>query len=118
MSKNYIVDITPTFRKEYNRLKRRYPKTDNDFEDFLDDIEINGHLGDSIAGIIVDGNKIFKKRMKNSSARKGLSGGFRIIEYLLTEDNTIYLLDIYSKSDRANITDQRIKRLIKKKILK
>lgn len=98
--------------------KKRNPKIDDDFESFLDDVEFNGILGDSMSGIAKDGNKIFKKRMKNSSARKGLSGGFRIIEYLVTEDSTVYLLDIYSKSDKSSITDHRIRRLIQKEILK
>jgi len=118
MFKNYIVDITPSFKKEYDKLKKRYPKIDDDFEEFLDDVEINGHLGDPVPGVTKDGNKVFKKRMKNTSARKGLSGGFRIIKYLVTKDSTIYLLDIYSKSDKANIADQRIRRLIKKEMLK
>lgn len=116
MSKNYIVEITPSFEKEYHKLKKSYPRIDDDFDEFLNDVEINGHLGDSVPGIVKDGNKVFKKRMRNTSAKKGLSGGFRIIKYLVTKDNIIYLLDIYSKSDKVNISDKRIRRLIKKEI--
>jgi len=74
-------------------------------------------LGDPISRVIKDGNKLFKKRMRNTSAKKGLSGGFRIINYLITKDNLIYFLDIYSKSDKVNITNERIKKIIKKEIL-
>src|SRR5690625_2343618 len=100
MTKKYSVYTTPSFKREYNKLKKRYPKIDDDFENFLDDIEFNGILGDPMMGIVKDGNKVFKKRMINSSARKGLPGGFRIIKYLVTEDSSVYLLDIYSKSDK------------------
>ena len=105
MSK-YIALTTPAFEVQYNKLKKKYPKIDNDFEVLLDEIEIDGNLGEDIQGISKDGNKIFKKRMKNTSAKKGLSGGFRIIEYLVTSENTIYLLDIYSKSDKDSIPNK------------
>ena|SRR5699024_6096243 len=105
--------LPQTFEKEYNKLKRRFPNIDNDFEELLDEIEIQGSLGDPWQGIIKDGNKVFKKRMKNTSARKSKRGGFRVVEYLVTEDNTVYLLDIYSKSDKEDISKQRIRDLIK-----
>jgi len=101
------------FEESYEKLKRKYRQIDDDFEYFIDDIEQNGNIGDSIPKIIKDGNKVLKKRMKNSSANKGLSGGFRVIEYLITEDNSIYLLDIYSKSVQENIEKKKILSLIK-----
>lgn len=52
--------------------------------------------------------------MSNSSANKSKRGGFRVIEYLVTEDNTIYLLTIYSKSDQVDIATKKIKKLIDK----
>lgn len=111
--KKYVVFTTPTFEAHYKKLKKRYHKIDDDFEKFLDEIEIDGDLGEDIPNIVKDGNKVFKKRMKNSSANKGLSGGFRIIEYLVTEDNEVYLLDIYSKSDYEDIPKKKIIKLVK-----
>lgn len=113
MSAKYIVYTTPTFEKEYSKLKKRFPKIDDDFEEFIDEVEIDGDIGSDLSGIVNDGNKVFKKRMKNSSARKSKRGGFRVIEYLVTEDNIVYLLDIYSKTDQVNITNNRIRELIK-----
>jgi mRNA-degrading endonuclease RelE of RelBE toxin-antitoxin system len=110
---NYTVLTTPNFDHEIKKLKKRYPKIVDDYEEFLDEIEINGDSGEDIPGVIKDGNKVFKKRMKNTSANKGLSGGFRIIEYLVTDKNTVYLLDIYSKSDQENISKKKITRLIR-----
>lgn len=116
MGKKYKVNITPTFEKEYKKLKRKFPKIDDDFEKFIDEVEYDGIIGTPIPRIIKDGNKVYKKRMTNISANRGLSGGFRVIEYLFTEDNRIYLLDIYSKSDQENIANSKIKRLIDKDI--
>lgn len=109
----FTVVTTPSFESQYAKLKKRYPKIDDDFEDFLNEVEINGELGEDIQGIVKDGNKVFKKRMRNKSAKKGLSGGFRIIEYLVTEDNTVYLLDIYSKSDQTDIPKKKMIKLVK-----
>ena len=116
MSK-YSALITPTFESQYNKLKKKYPKIDEDFDSFLDEIEIDGNLGEDIQGVTKDGNKVFKKRMKNTSAKKGLSGGFRIIEYLVTSENIVYLLDIYSKSEKEDIPKKRIAKLIKNDIV-
>lgn len=51
--------------------------------------------------------------MKNSSNNKGKSGGYRIIHYVVTEKNEIYLIAIYSKSEIEKLTDKQIKELIK-----
>lgn len=112
----YIVETTPSFENEYNKLKKKFPRIDDDFEEFIDEVECNGDLGSDFPGVVKDGNKVFKKRMKNSSARKSKRGGFRVIEYLVTEDNTVYLLDIYSKTEQVDISKRKVKRLIRQNI--
>ena len=56
---------------------------------------------------------LFKVRIKNSDARRGKSGGYRIIYYLKTEDR-ILLVTIYSKSDKADVPAAEIRELIKR----
>lgn len=113
----YSVAITPTFEKEFRKLRKRFAKIDEDFEIFLDEIEVNGDLGNPLSGIKLTGsdkgNKVFKKRMKNSSASQGKSGGFRVIHYLLTSTNEVYLLDIYSKSDSDDISKNEVQDVVK-----
>lgn len=117
MSK-YKVDTTPTFEKEFRKLQKRYPKIVDDFEALIDEIEVDEELGDPVKGIKLENNKkgfkIFKKRMANTSANHGKSGGFRVIIYLITSNNQVYLLDIYSKNEQENISKKEIKDLIKK----
>ncbi|WEG18494.1 hypothetical protein PQ478_08430 [Alkalihalophilus pseudofirmus] len=114
----YTVETTPTFEAEFRKLLKKYPKMVDDYEELLADIEDNGNLGEDIQGVANDGNKVFKKRMKNSSANKGLSGGFRVIEYLVTSENTVYLLNIYSKNKQEDIPKKMLIRLIRKNKLK
>jgi len=110
----YKTFFTDTFEYRLKKLAKKYPGIRADFRALLEEIEEQGDLGDSVPGVVKDGNKVFKKRMRNSSANKGLSGGFRVIEYLVTETNEVYLLDIYSKSDQENIRVEEIRRLIQK----
>lgn len=115
MSGKYIIKTTDTFEKSFNKLRRRFSKIEDDLDTFLDEIDTNEDLGNCIPNIkLRNGNLIFKKRMKNTSARQGKSGGFRIIEYVITSTNKIYLLDIYSKSDQQNISNERILELVRK----
>ena len=118
MKSRFSTITTPTFESRYHKLRKKYPKIDEDFETFLDEVELDGDLGEDIPHVVKDGNKVFKKRMKNSSAKKGLSGGLRVIEYLVTDENTVYLLDIYSKSYQEDISKKKILNLIKNNIPK
>ena len=43
---------------------------------------------------------------------KGKSGGARIITHFKVTNNIIYLLSIYDKSDKHNILDSELKKLI------
>jgi hypothetical protein len=44
--------------------------------------------------------------MPITSKGSGKSGGSRVITYYRDEQDTLYLLDIYDKSDRGNISAQ------------
>ena len=51
---------------------------------------------------------VFKIRMPITSKSTGKSGGSRVITYVRTELDTIYLLDIYDKSERSTISDKEL----------
>ncbi len=44
---------------------------------------------------------------------KGKSWGARVITYMITEDNEVYLVHIYDKSQLENITKEQIIELLK-----
>ena len=54
----------------------------------------------------------FKKRVKNSSIPTGKSGGFRVIIYQQIE-NKIVLISIYSKTEKENLSDEELRKLLK-----
>jgi hypothetical protein len=58
------------------------------------------------------GNNAYKIRLSISSKNRGKSGGARVITYFITEDNELYLLSIYDKSNQTSISDESIRMLI------
>jgi mRNA-degrading endonuclease RelE of RelBE toxin-antitoxin system len=66
-----------------------------------------------VVGDRISGNKypVFKARIRNSSIRKGKSGGYRVVYYILMP-TAILLITMYSKSVRENISNQEIEDII------
>ncbi len=58
------------------------------------------------------GHSIYKIRLKSSDMSKGKSGSFRVIYYVIFEDSKIYLLTIYSKGEKENISWEEIERVL------
>ena len=102
-----LITFTPEFKREYKKLAKKYASLDEDMKEFIEELEENPMLGTSL------GNNAFKIRLAISSKNKGKSGGARIITYFVTEENEIFLLSIYDKSEQDNVSDKAIKSLIK-----
>jgi hypothetical protein len=58
------------------------------------------------------GRDCYKIRLSISSKGKGKSGGARIITYVRVVKNRVYLMDIYDKSEQANISEKELIELI------
>jgi hypothetical protein len=69
-------------------------------------LELNPFIG------IPMGNNCYKIRLAIKSKSKGKSGGARIISYSVNEDNELYLLTIYDKSEISSISKNDLSDLI------
>jgi hypothetical protein len=58
------------------------------------------------------GKNTYKIRLSIKSQGKGKSGGARVITYLITENEEIYLLIIYDKSEYDNVDDKLLQQII------
>jgi len=105
---NYKVIPTPEFVRNLKTLKKKYKNIKNDVLELADRLEKNPTLGTDL------GNNTYKIRMKNSDNNKGKSAGYRMITYCINEHEEIYLVTIYSKSEKENILDLELKELIAK----
>ncbi len=104
---NYKFIATPTFRQGLKRLSKKFSSLKDEYAALLDELEKTPTMGTPI------GSKCFKIRLAVASKGKGKSGGARVITHVIIEETTIFLLDIYDKSEQSNIRDKELQELLK-----
>ncbi|MBN2768877.1 MAG: type II toxin-antitoxin system RelE/ParE family toxin [Campylobacterales bacterium] len=99
---NLKIIVLDNFAKEVKKLAKRYKQIASDLK------ELEALLSEDARSGVHLGGRCYKIRLANSSIPTGKSGGFRVIYYYLDEQNNIYLMSIYAKSDLENISDEKI----------
>ncbi|MCI0712437.1 MAG: type II toxin-antitoxin system RelE/ParE family toxin [Chloroflexi bacterium] len=107
------VYYTETFKKDVKRLKKRYRNIQSDLDPFLDKLKKGVFEGDEIQGF--EEEKVYKARVPNSDAKRGKSGGYRVIYYIKSDD-VVWLITMYSKSDQPDISDYQILAIIEEQV--
>ena len=102
-----LVRDLPNFKKRLGRIERKYPKTIDAIENLIASLAQGDRPGQRVPRV---GYAVYKVRMPNRAARRGKSGGFRVIYYAQIED-VVTLLTIYSKSDEVDISTSEIQQL-------
>ncbi len=103
---SYNIIAVPTFRKELKKLAKKYPTLKTDLALLFEILEENPIQGTPL------GKNCYKIRLAISAKGKGKSGGARIITNFVIAEETVYLLSIYDKSDKENLTDKELKELL------
>lgn len=104
---NYKVIPTPRFKRQAKKLLKKYSSLSAELQAFERDLMANPAQGQSL------GQNSYKVRVAVKSKGKGKSGGLRVITYLITEEQEIYLLTIYDKSEMESIDNKTLKEMIK-----
>ena len=99
---NYSVKTLAVFDREAKKLVKKYPSLKGELAQLIGSLS-----ADPIQGIPL-GKDCFKIRLAIKSKGKGKSGGARVITYVYVEGETVYLLSIYSKGDKDDISDAEI----------
>jgi mRNA-degrading endonuclease RelE of RelBE toxin-antitoxin system len=97
---NTVIE-TPTFQKQVDKIWSEEERLE-----FISWISSNTESGDVIKGT----NGARKVRWSGSS--RGKRGGVRVIYFNISESGVLYLITIYKKSAKANISPEEIKRAI------
>ena len=97
----------PPFDRQLKRLNKKYPSLKQEFLELIERLEENPEQGANL------GNNCYKIRLAIQSKGKGKSGGARVITNFIIADATVYLLSIYDKSDKDNLTDNELEELLK-----
>ena len=106
------IIFTDEFLKDIRKLKKKYVSIANDFENLLESLKQNPLQGDAL------GKNCYKVRMAISSKGVGKSYGARAITCVKIINDTIFLLSIYDKSNKKDISDQELDFLLKEAGLK
>lgn len=104
---SYDIIAVPQFRKEIKKLSKKYPSLKEDFTSLVYALKENPKQGTSL------GNSCYKIRLAITSKGKGKSGGARVIINVVVTDETVYLLAIYDKSKKNNLSNNELKELLK-----
>lgn len=104
---SYSVLTIPPFDKQLKRLVKKYPSLKNEFAQLLENLEQDPAQGTKL------GNNCFKIRIAITSKGKGKSGGARVITNFVITEETVFLISIYDKSEKENITDKELIELLK-----
>ena len=103
----YSVQSIAVFEKQTKRLLKKHPSLKVELLQLVQSLKQNPEQGTSI------GKSCFKIRIAIASKGKGKRGGARVITNFIITDNTVYLLSIYDKSEKDNLSDKELQELLK-----
>lgn len=104
---NFEILHSLQFEREFKRLVRKYPSLKKEYADLIPSLEKNPTQGVAI------GQNCYKIRIPIASKGKGKSGGARVITCILQIEKIVYLVSIYDKAEKENISDKDLEKAIK-----
>ncbi len=107
------VETAIDFDRQARQLRRRYRLLDLDIDSLTSELRSGVRPQDERLQNM-GGMAVFKARVRNSSARRGTRGGFRVIYRVMEDGTIILLLLIWSKTDRSDLPDSEIRRVANK----
>ena len=107
---NLKIISLESFKKDAKELFKKNKKLPIDLKKLNDILQENPKSGIELS------SDLYKIRSENSSSKVGKSGGFRVIYYYLDEEENIYLLKIYSKTEIENIKEEILIKLLKSQL--
>lgn len=112
----YNIIATKKFDKDIKSYQRKFKNIGEDVKEIVDELKEGNLVGDVIKNLKMkdDDNNVIKVRVANSDTHSGKSNGYRLIYYAEKSDGTIYLLTIYYKKEKEDISNKEIQELILK----
>lgn len=103
---SFSIIATLRFEKELKRLFSKYPSLKEEFAVLIRNISDNPKTGHSL------GNSCYKIRISIASKGKGKRGGARVITFVYMDAESVYLLTIYDKSEKADLKSGELREII------
>ena len=103
---SYEVKSISVFEKQAKRLAKKYVSLKSELLQLVQKLKDNPEEGKAI------GRNCHEIRISIASKGKGKSGGARIITNIVVMEETVYLLAIYDKSEKENLTEKELDELL------
>lgn len=97
----------PTFTRQLLRLAKKYPSLMADMAALTNKLESDPTTGVSL------GRDCYKIRLSIKSKKAGKRGGGRVLTCVKIEQDTIYFMRIFDKSEQSTITDSELTDILK-----
>ena len=104
---SFEVEVTERFRRDAKALRKKYPSLKEDLERLISSLEEN-----PIQGVLIRAD-CYKIRVTITSKARGKSGGARAITHVHVDGEKVYLLSIYDKSEKENISERDLEDRLK-----
>ncbi len=104
---SFKVQTTPNFEREAKRLIKKYKSLKHELAELIESLEKSPTQGMPL------GNDVFKIRLSVRSKGKGKSGGARVITWVKILKTKVYLISIYSKGEKDDISNEEIQRALR-----
>lgn len=93
---------------EAKRLSKKYHSLKEDIDRLAQELAAHPKSGTSLGG------DIYKVRLTITSKGKGKSGGARVITWVKVTATKVYLVSIYDKSEKENVSEKELRQLVKR----
>jgi mRNA-degrading endonuclease RelE of RelBE toxin-antitoxin system len=103
----YRVTASEHFSRELKRLAKKHLSLKQDVKELGEVLSENPTQGTCI------GRDCYKIRLAIKSKGKGKLGGARVITCVVALSESVTLLSIYDKAERATISDEELKQMLK-----
>ncbi len=104
---SYNVKTIEVFEKQAKRLIKKYASLKNELLNLVGQLKKKPEQGTLIGG------SCYKIRLAVASKGKGKSGGARVIVNIVLTEKNVYLLAIYDKSEKENLSPKELQELLK-----
>ncbi len=103
---SFDVIVTNSFERKFKRLTKKHKSLIGDLTSLIEELSENPTIGVPI------GKDCYKIRLAITSKGKGKSGGARVITFVRIINQTVFLMDIYDKSEQVTISGKELQMLI------
>ena len=103
---SYSVKSIEVFERQAKKLIKKYPSLKHELFALIQELKADPTQGTSI------GKSCRKIRLAIKSKGKGKRGGARVVTYFIELEGKVFLLSIYSKTNKESLTDKELEELL------